>query len=238
MNSTDTIPPSSSVPQRRWPVALLVAFVTGLVGALMAVPISDWAMEAHHVSTMEGGRACAAVAIWAPLAFIIGFATGFFVGLQLRGARFAGYLKRQAVALLIIAALVATGGAIGYATADHPPLIDNHPLALEIEVRVPSNGRSIEDLRAADFDVALVVSISDRNYAYLRWKEAVQTDEFITVPAWAPLNSRDAGREITARVRNESPQIFNVMRRASPKTIDDAWSDWAVPRQRFDGSKP
>ena len=71
----------------------------------------------------------------------------------------------------------------------------------------------------------------------MRWAEATQSNEFITVPAWAYLNSRNAERQVTAGVQNENRQIFNVLRRASPK-IDEAWSEWTPPSQRFDGSKP
>ena len=240
MNATE---PTGATPKpKRWPVALLVGLITGIAGAVLAVPVSDWAMEAHHVSTMEGGRACAAVGIFAPLAFLVGFATGFVVSLRIKRAGFAGYLICQGISLAIIIAIVFAVSGLGYATADHPPLIDGKNLALEIEVRVPAKGRSIQELQAADFDVALIVSTSDRHYSYLRWSEATKSDEFITVPAWAPLKSRNAGREITAALKGENPQIFSVMRHASPKKIDDewseCWSEWTPPKQRFDGSKP
>lgn len=195
-------------------------------------------MQAHHVSSFEGGRAYAVVFIWAPLGFLVGCVTGFAVGMFVRARGFSGYLIKQAVALLAIALIVLAVGGLGYATADHPPLIDGKNLALEIEVRVPAKGRSIEQLQAEDFTVALVVSASDRNYADLRWSESREADGFITVRAWSQLRSRNAGREITAGVRDENRQIFNVMLRASPAQVDESWTDWAPPRERFDGSKP
>jgi hypothetical protein len=223
---------------RRWPVALLVAFITACAGAALAAPISDWAMEAHHVSTMEGGRACAVIAIWMPLAFIVGFAIGFTIGMVSKRPGFAGFLLKQGISLAAVAALVLTVGGLSYAAADHPPLIDRRALALEMQVRVPAKGRSVAELQAQELDVALVVSASDRSYSDLRWAEATQSDEFIIVPAWARLKSRNANREITAGVKDENRQIFNVLRRASPKEIDEAWSEWTPPKQRFDGTKP
>ncbi len=103
---------------------------------------------------------------------------------------------------------------------------------------MPANGRSIDELRAQEFTAALVVSASDRSYSEMRWSEARLEGDSIVVPAWAPLRSRNAGREITAGVKGESRQIFSVMVPASPKSVENGWSQWAEPRQRFDGSKP
>ncbi len=139
--------------------------------------------------------------------------------------------------MLITAALVGVVGGLGWATADHPPEIDGKNLALEIEVRVPRKSRTIDDLKAHDFTVALVISASDRNYSDMRWSEARAENDFIIVPAWSALNSRNAGREITAGVDGENRQIFNVILPASPKKADGTWSDWTGARQRFDGSK-
>ena len=228
---------SAAAKPKRWPVALLVGLVTAIASAIICVPIADWAMEALHVSNMEGGRGYAMVCLWIPLSIIVGFAVGFVVSFLVKRGGFAGYAIRQGLALLIITALIAGVGGFAYSTADHPPLIDRKNLALDIEVRVPSKGRSIDELKAAGFSVALVVSASDRDYSDLRWGEATRTDEYITVPAWASLNSRDAGREITAGIEGENRQIFNVMLTASPKKVDE-WSEWAPARERFDRSKP
>jgi hypothetical protein len=197
METAGSTPEVPVTTPKRWPIALLVALITGVCGAILAVPVSDWAMEAHHVSAREGGRACAAVGFFAPLAFVAGSVVGFACGLLLGGSGFAGYLKRQAVALLAIAGLVCAIGGISYVSADHPPLIDGKTLALEIEVRVPTYGQSIDELKADGFGVALVVSASDRDYSDMRWSEATRTEEVITVSAWAPLRSRNARREIT-----------------------------------------
>ncbi len=218
-------------------MALLVALISGIVGAALCAPVADWAMQEHHVSNMEGGRAYAVICLWIPLAFIIGAIVGVVVSLQIKRVGFGGYFLKQLIALVIVALLVGVGAGISYATSDHPPLVDGQNLALQIEVRVPAKGRSIEDLKKAEFDIALSVSASDRAFSEMRWAEATQSNEFITVPAWAYLNSRNAGREITAGVKDESRQVFSVMRRASP-AIDETWSEWAPPRERFDGSKP
>ncbi|MGI9089024.1 MAG: hypothetical protein ACR2HH_14985 [Chthoniobacterales bacterium] len=219
-------------------MALLVGFVTALASAALTMPVAAWAMEALEVSNREGGRGFAIVLIWVPLALLLGFVSGFVVSFMIRRAGFAGYAMRQGIALALMAALILGVGGLVYGTADHPPLIDRKNLALEIETRVPTKGRSLEDLQAQDFTVALVVSDSDRSYSDLRWQNATRTEEFITVPAWAGLNSRNAGREITAGVKDENRQIFNVLLGASPGKTDDSRSERASPRERFDHSKP
>lgn len=64
-------------------------------------------MEAHHVSAMEGGRACAVVAIWMPLAFIAGAVIGLVVGLLIKRQGFAGYALKQGISLAAIVELEA-----------------------------------------------------------------------------------------------------------------------------------
>lgn len=239
MNTTNApAAPAPPLKPKRWPIALLVGLVTAFAGAVLCVPVADWAMEMLHVSNMEGGRGYAMVCLWIPLSIVVGFAVGFGVSFLVKRGGFAGYAIRQGLALLIIAFLIVCAGGLAYETADHPPLINEQNLALEIELRVPTKGRSIEELKAVQFTIALVVSASDRSYSDLRWSEATRTEEFITVPAWATLNSKNAGREITAGINGESRQIFDVLRTASPKKIDEAWSEWTPPRERFDGSKP
>ncbi len=234
---TTELTPLPAQKARRWPVALLVAFITAIGSAALTIPVADWAMEVLNVSNFEGGRGYSIVFLYVPLALLAGFATGFALSFFVKRGGFAGYAIRQGIALLVTAIIILGIGGLAWATADHPPLIDGKNLALDIEARVPANGRSIEDLKAAKFDFALVASASDRSYSDTRWSEATRTDEFITVPAWAALKSSDAGREITAGIDGESRQIFTVMLRAKPTKLDE-WSDWAPPRERFDHSKP
>lgn len=239
MTSSDPpLAPNAPRRPRRWPIALLVGLINAIAAAIAVMPIADWVMAMHHVSTMEGGRACAVVGIWMPLAGLAGFISGFAVTLLIRRAGFIGYVLAQIAALAMAGIILGAAAAIGYTTADHPPLLQGKKLALEIEVQVPAKGRSVEALQAADFSVALVVSVSDRNYSDLRWVDAVKSNESIFVTAWAPLHSSNAGREITVGVEGENRQIFNVMLPAVPKKTESEWSEWTTPRQRFDGSKP
>ena len=234
----DQIAGSSPRKPKRWPVALLVGAITAIASAALTIPVADWAMELLNVSNREGGRGFAIILVWVPLALLIGFVVGFVVSFPVKRSGVAGYAIRQGISLGIMAALILGLGGLVYATADHPPLLGGKNLALEIETRVPADGRTVDDLQKGNFDVALVVSASDRSYSDMRWNKAIAAGDFITVPAWANLNSSNASREITAGLAKESRQVFNVILPAAPKKIDEAWSEWSPPRERFDRSKP
>ena len=223
--------------KRRWPLGLLVGLLTAIATAFAIIPVADWVMEMHHVSSMEGGRACAVVALWMPAAGLVGFIMGFVVTLLVRRDGFVGYLIPQGIALLAAGLGIAAAAGVGYATANHPPLLNGQPLALQIEVQVPAKGRTIEALKAQDFSVALL-SNSDARYADLRWAEAMQTNDIIRVAAWVPLNSTDAGRQISVGINDEDRQLFVVVRAGAPKKIDEEWSEWTAPRTTFSGAKP
>ncbi|MFL6529485.1 MAG: hypothetical protein ACJ8HU_04920 [Chthoniobacterales bacterium] len=221
---------------RRWPVALLVGLITAILSACAVAPIADWITTMHHVSNMEGGRGCLIVIVWIPLGAILGFVVGFVTTLLVRQTGFLGYIIPQSIALAVCIVVLGAVAAVGYATADHPPLIDGKELALEIEVQTPTKRRTAEELKAAEFQVALTVTNTDRAYSDLRWADARESEGKIIVPAWSTLNSRNPGREITVGAKNEDRQIFSVILPASPKTSDQ-WSEWSPPRETFTGKK-
>src|SRR3954451_16065862 len=173
-------PEPAGVPQpakeRRWLIGLLVAFITAIAADFAVVPVAEWAMEMHHVSNMEGGRGYAIMCAWIPFAFIVGSVTGFVVSLLLSGRGFVGFLRRLGVSLAVVVVLITLCAGLSYVSVDHPPLINGQELALEIEVEVPAKGRTVEQLKTADFQVALVVTNTDRSYCELRWAEAREAE--------------------------------------------------------------
>lgn len=219
---------------RRWPMGLLVGLITAIFSACAITPIADWVTTLHHVSNMEGGRGCLIVAVWIPAGALLGFVAGFVSTLLVRRTGFVGYIIPQAIAMGACLIVLGAVAGIGYATVDHPPLIEGKALALEIEVQAPTKARTPEELKAADFRVALTVTNSDRAYSDLRWADARTSNGKLIIPAWSNLNSRNPGREITVGANGEDRQIFSVMLPASPK-LSDQWSEWAPPRETFSG---
>src|SRR3954465_7831447 len=116
---------------RRWPVALGVAFVNGIAGALLCLPVAIWGMKIHHGSHFEGSSDFGVIFIWMPLAAIIGFLVGFGISFSTRRHGFPGYAYRQGIALLAITGVIVLGGGLTYATAPHPraPVIDGKRIA-------------------------------------------------------------------------------------------------------------
>ena len=214
----------------RGPVALLVALVNGIAGALLCLPVAIWGMKIHHASNFEGSSGFGVIFVWMPLAAIIGFLVGFGLSFSTRRRGFPGYAYRQGIALVAIAGLVALGGGLAYATVvrPHAPTIDGKPLALQIELRVPTDGRTIEQLRATGFDARVDEDPDDRSTAAPLWRQAVLTDEFITVPMWENLHSLTEKRQIPVWDAHESYHYFKVAVPASPQKIDEQWSDWIV----------
>lgn len=208
----------------------MVALVNGIAGALLCLPVALWGMKIHHASHFEGSSDFGVAFIWMPLAAIIGFLVGFGISFSTRRRGFPGYAFRQGIALLAIAGLIALGGGITYATADHPraPTIDGKKLALQIELRVPANGRTIEQLQAVGFDARVDADGDHRPDASPLWSQAVRSDEFITVPMWATLRSATTPREIAAWDAHESWHTFKIAVPGSPQKIDEQWSDWIV----------
>ena len=215
----------------RGPVALLVALVNGIAGALLCLPVAAWGMKIHHASHFEGSSDFGVVFIWMPLAAIVGFIVGFGLSFSTRRRGFPGYAYRQGIALLAIAGLVALGGGLTYATAirPHAPTIDGKPIALEIELRVPANGRTIEQLRATGFDARVDAVIEeDAPQASPLWRQTVRTDDFITVPMWATLRANPMTYQIAAFDAHDSWHTFRVVMPPSPRKVDNQWSDWIV----------
>ena len=221
-----------SKPPRRWPVALFVAFVNGVAGAALCLPVALWGMEIHHASHFEGSSDFGVAFIWMPLAAIIGFAVGFATSFCTRRRGFGGYLFRQSMALLTIAVTIVFGGGIAYALADHPhpPLINGKELALEIELRVPASGRTIADLKALAFDARVDAERDYKPESALFWKQAVTIDDFLIIPIWASLHSQTTAREIAVWDAHDSWHTFKLRTPAQPQNIDEAWSDWMVSK--------
>lgn len=223
----------------RWPVALLVACLTAVAGGALGLPVALWAMEILNVSHREGASDFAVAFLWTPLAIITGFIVGLVVGFGVGGAGFTGFVVREGIALAIVAALVAAAGGLAYARADHPPRIDGERIEAEFELRMPTRGRSVEDVKQpnpnAPFAIRFMAGDSFTSYARENWDGARRTEEFIIVPVRGILHSQDAKREFAAGMSGESWQMFRVPLPPSPDKVDEAWSEWLSPYRRWGG---
>lgn len=223
----------------RWPAALLVACLTAAAGGALGLPVALWAMEILHASRFEGSSDFAVVFLWTPLAMITGLIVGLIVGFSVGGTGFAGFAAREGIALAIMVVLITVAGGIVYAYADHPPRVDGKRIEVEFELRVPTRGRSVEEVKQpnpnAPFAIRFMAGDSFTSYARENWGEARRTEEFITVPVRGILQSQDAKREFTAGMSGESWQVFRVPLPPSPDKVEEAWSEWLSPYRRWGG---
>jgi hypothetical protein len=68
-----------------WKIAIVVALLTGIITALVTIPVADQVTRMHGVSDREGARAMGIVFFLAPLALVGGLLLGL-LGTKLAGA--------------------------------------------------------------------------------------------------------------------------------------------------------
>ena len=222
----------------RGPVALLVALVNGIAGALLYLPVAFWGMEIHHASHFEG--------------------SSDFGGLYLDAVcchhRFSSWIWDQFFykAARISRLRLPAGNRVAYHRRSNRARRRHHlcnrrpstcatiggkQLALEIELRVPANGRTIEQLQTVGFAARMDAEHDYAPDASLLWSRAARADEFVTVPMWAALHSETSTREIAVWDAHESWHTFKVAVPASPQKLDEQWSDWIVSVSRDPDNK-
>ncbi len=225
---------------RRWPVASLVACVNAVAGGALGLPVALWAMDVLKASRFEGSSDFGVAFIWTPLAIITGFVVGFVVSFFVSRTGFAGFIVRAGIAFSVVAALIAMTGGIAYACADHPPHVDGKQIEVEFELRVPTRGRSIEDVLQpgtnSPFAIRFMAGESFTSYAEERWSDAQRTEKYITILVRGALGSQDAKRVFTAGGSGESWQMFPLLLPPSPDKVTETWSAWLPPDRRWDGS--
>ena len=205
---------------------LLIALLTGAVGAVLAVIGGDTATRAHHVSNMEGGRAMLVLFAIAPGGALLGIIIGFVVARRIPGPGFGAFAKAEGVALLLTA--VVSAGVFGFALwrAPRPPELDGQTLTLEFEIRLPP-GRTLPD-STVDFSVLLLSRGygDDRHNAGLKLDSTTLSEGRIVIPASAFLYTTTRRRFLIVNDLEDQHYWFDLPLRARPSRQDEAWTDW------------
>src|SRR6266403_2109187 len=79
--------------------------ITAVAGIILAYFASDYLTRLYHVSDMEGRRGMTVIFLFAPLGIIVGFVVGIVVALRARWPGFIGFVKTQALSILVTIAL-------------------------------------------------------------------------------------------------------------------------------------
>jgi len=206
--------------------ALLIAVLTGAVGAVLAVIGGDMATRAHHVSNMEGGRAMLVLWAIAPAGALLGIIAGVVVARNIPGPGFGAFAKAQGIALLLTTAVSVLVFGFALWRAPKPPELDGQSLTLEFEIRLPP-GRPAPD-STGDFSVVLLSRGygDDRHVADLKLDQTTQSDGRIVIPASAFLYTTTRQRFLILNDSDDKHYWFDLPLGARPRKEDEAWTDW------------
>jgi len=205
---------------------LLIALLTGAVGAVLAVIGGDMATRAHHVSNMEGGRGMLVVFAIAPAGALLGIIIGFVVARSVPGSGLAGFAKAQGIAGVLMAAVSVLVFGFALWRAPRPPQLEGRSLALELEVRFPA-GRGIPD-STGDFSLLLLSRGygDDRHNAELKLDATTKSDGRVVIPGSALLYTTTRQRFLVVSDVGGQHYWFDLPLRARPRAADESWTDW------------
>lgn len=211
-----------------WKIAFAVAVVSGLVTAVVTVPVAYKLTGLHGVSEFEGKRSAYVFFYFVPLAFIGGFLLGLLGSKLVGAAEWAQFVKAATLSVgLGLGALVAIAG-LSFLSAPRAPMQAGKALALEVEVLVPSellipNYREPYVIRMglyAGDDDNRVVPVDTTNFR--------EEEGLLVVPARAPLYSHAPTRVLSFHLEN-TWLAFDLPLPPKP-TADSTWSTPAPMR--------
>ena len=216
--------------------AFAIALITAVVGMFLAVFASDYLMRLYHVSDMEGQRGMTVIFLFAPLGIIVGFLIGLITALRTRWPGFIGFLKTQALSILVTIALATVVSGLCWVAADKPPKIDGNNLTLDFELKIPPAVRVPSESTPNDIYASLYASNRDNRSAILDFKSIARPDGYLIIPGTADLVSHSADRELLASMGNETgaSQFIHLNLPAAPRKEDETWSRWILATQRAD----
>ena len=215
---------------------VLVAFVTAVVGCVLALVAGDYITRMLHVSDFEGGRGYMVVFVCAPLGILTGIVVGLVVAICTKRPGFAGFLTAQGLSILIVGAIAGIFAGIIYLGSDKPPKIDGKRLTLDFELRVPASTKIPDQPDGSTIRACLYVNNRSNQYAFIDWSSIQKTADQITIPGNVELMSTVENRSLLASLGNEpvGSQFFEVKIPAKPRKEDENWSTWIAATQRAD----
>lgn len=214
--------------------AFFVAFLTAILGCVLAFFVGDYLTTLGHMSNMEGGRGMFVVFVCAPLGIFVGFAIGIVSSLLVRRQSAAGFFIAQGWSLLIVCALAGLLVGVPYLLSDKPPRIGGKELLLEFEVRVPSQF-TIPDTPSGDaIRVSLYSGNREATYAFIDWSSIKRAPAGATIPGHVQLLTHNPSRSLFAVVGNDpmGGQFITLKLPSNPRPEDEQWSDWIQASQQ------
>jgi MFS family permease len=217
--------------------AFAIGVITAVVGMFLAIFASDYLTRLYHVSDMEGQRGMAVIFLFAPLGLIVGFLIGVIAALSTRWGGFVGFIKTQALSILIV---IAIGGAVSgllWLGADKPPKIDGKELVLEFELKIPPTIQIPQEVNDYTIHASLYADNKENRVASIDVKSITKQDGYVIISGTVALMSHSANRSLFASIGNEpgASQFIDLKTLpAAPRKENETWSDWTLATQRTD----
>lgn len=213
--------------QMSWKIALLVALINALLTAVVTAPVAERLMEAHNVSNFEGKRGFAIAFVFIPAGFIGGFLLGLLGTKLAHAVEWAQFWKATGFAVALGQGTLFGIAGLSLLTVTRPPLIDGHPLELQLEVLVPMS-RITPEAKAKDgIRISLYAGDKDNHYADVDTAAFRQEGGTFIVPATASLNSKSFQRSVSFHIGTETWLALDLTLPASPTEKN---LDWTEPK--------
>jgi len=216
--------------------AVLIAFLTAIVGCILAFFVGDYLTTLAHVPNMEGQRGMMVVFVCAPIGILAGLIVGVVVSLLVARRGAAGFFSALGLSIFTVAVISGLTGAIPYLLSDKPPRIDGQRLDLEFQLRVPATMKIPDQPDGYSIRVSLYTNDQEDRYAFIDWQSIVKTTDHITIPGHVDLLTHSQNRSLLASIGNEpaASQFFAVNLPSAPRQEDEAWSNWIFATRRAD----
>lgn len=215
-----------------WPLSLLVAVLTGIVGLFAAGFLANLNVGWYRISSFEGGSGYYVVFIGL-LGGVVGCIVGLIAARIVAGWPGAGFLLGLGVATGTMLALVLVIGVFCRLAADVPPTIDGKDLELAVEVRAP-RGFTPDFPREPGYSPFLYLnSTSGAMKAAVEIKDehATQVEGRLVYVLTLSLNTSASTKTIRAYFNKTNDAFFVLPLRAHPKSEDMQWSRWIASAQ-------
>ena len=216
--------------------AFFVAFLTAVVGCVLAFFVGDYLTRLAHVPEMEGQRGMTVIFLCAPLGIVAGLIIGVVSSILVRRQGPAGFLIAQGWSLLIACGLAGLLIGVPYVLSDKPPRIDGKPLELQFELRAPAAFQIPDQPDGYSIRVSLYTDNQQSRFAFIDWSAITKDAEHITIPGNVPLLTHSNTRSLLASIGNEpgGSQFIELKIPRAPTKQDETWSEWIFATQRAD----
>ena len=230
--------PLTTATSLSWPLSILNAFLTGVVGMLAAGFVAAACVDWYGVSSREGESGYFVIAI-ALLGLVAGVAIGLIVARIVAGGTDPGFLKALGRSVAVVAVITLVGGGAARLLADIPPEINGEALMLAVEVRWPEDQVERPVAAAGEGSLALysipfysnTVRASEDGPLWM--EDAHRVDGRWVLPGAVSVFTRRGKRVLVVSTGDdhEANEGFQVPLPARPGKRQLQWSDW-LPRTR------